>query len=74
MSLRISAAARADIRGAARWYEEQQRGLGAQFISEIDVAMRRIADGPLRYAKVYRTLRRVLVSRSPYTVFYLSEH
>jgi plasmid stabilization system protein ParE len=62
--------ARADALEAYRWYEEQRPGLGDEFRDQPDEALRRARDAPLAYAVVYRDLRRVLLHRFPYAVFY----
>jgi toxin ParE1/3/4 len=62
--------ARAEALEIFRWYETQRRGLGALFRTELNGAIRRIRDAPLAYAPEYRDIRRVLVNRFPYAVFY----
>lgn len=62
--------ARAEALETFRWYETQRRGLGAIFRSALNDAIKRIRDAPLTYPPLYRDLRRVLVERFPYAVFY----
>jgi toxin ParE1/3/4 len=62
--------ARRDALEAFRYYEERQTGLGARFRDHLDVAISRIQRSPERYPLVYRNLRRTLVDRFPYLVFY----
>ena len=38
----IRGRAKVDIRRAALWYERQREGLGAEFVAEVDAALRRI--------------------------------
>lgn len=64
------AEARAEALEAYRWYEEQRPGLGAIFRSALNDAIKRIRSTPLAYPPQYRELRRVLVERFPYAVFY----
>ena len=69
-SVIFAAEAEADALDAFAWYEDQRAGLGAQFRDALDVAVSRIADAPLAYAVQYRDLRRVLVRRFPYAIYY----
>jgi toxin ParE1/3/4 len=62
--------ARADVLEAFRWYEEQRGGLGLVYRAALDAAVERIARAPGSFAIQYRDLRRVLVERFPYAVFY----
>ncbi|WCQ87489.1 MULTISPECIES: type II toxin-antitoxin system RelE/ParE family toxin [Sorangium] len=64
------AEARAEALETFHWYEEQRSGLGAVFRRELDDAIKRIWNAPLAYPPLYRDLRRVLVERFPYAVFY----
>jgi toxin ParE1/3/4 len=62
--------ARADALEACRWCEEQHVGLGLVYRSALDGAVERISRTPESFAIQYRDLRRVLVERFPYAVFY----
>lgn len=70
--LSVSVDARIDILEAAQWYEHQQPGLGAEFVHEIDAIFDRIDKAPLQFPVVYRELRRALVRRFPYAVYFES--
>ncbi len=59
-----------DLLDAFRWYEQQRPGLGLVFRDEVDEAVGRIAREPLAYAVQYRDLRRALVHRFPYAIYY----
>lgn len=62
--------ARADALEAYRYYEERQAGLGTRFRDHLELALRRVQRSPERYPLVYRSLRRTLVDRFPYLIFY----
>lgn len=64
------AEARAEAIETFRWYEKQRRGLGTIFRGELNNAIQHIRDTPLAYPPQYRDLRRVLIERFPYAVFY----
>jgi plasmid stabilization system protein ParE len=69
-SLLVRVQAKRDLRQAARWYEKRLTGLGRQFVSEVDTVIERIEENPLLYQPVHRDVRRALVHRFPYGVFY----
>lgn len=64
------AEARAEALETFNWYEEQRPGLGAVFRDAMDRAIARVQKTPLAYPVQYRELRRVLVDRFPYAMFY----
>ena len=53
------------------WYEEQRSGLSLEFRSALDQTLSAIDNNPELYARVYRDLRRALLRRFPYGVFYM---
>jgi plasmid stabilization system protein ParE len=63
--------AQSDIVAAQDWYEAQASGLGARFREELGRAVQRIADNPLQFPEVYRDIRRALVNRFPYALFFV---
>jgi plasmid stabilization system protein ParE len=63
-------AAAADLEEAASWYEEQQPGLGGEFLDAANAAVTRAVDLPLGHALVYKDRRRVLLDRFPYSLVY----
>ena len=62
--------ASADIAEAFSWYEERRAGLGAEFEAELDRTLGYITGMPLAGRLVHRTLRRALMRRFPFTVYY----
>ena len=62
--------ASADIEEAFRWYEEQRPGLGAHFVTALEVLWDLLDRFPDAGPDVHRGLRRVLVPRFPYAVYY----
>ena len=61
----------AEFDEAAAWYEEHRGGLGAEFRSVVEDAVRRIQDNPQAGSRYGRTnFRFVLVRRFPFVVFY----
>jgi plasmid stabilization system protein ParE len=62
--------ARDDLNEAASWYEERRSELGGEFLDEVRVALERISIAPLSYPAVYRGLRRSLVRRFPFAIYF----
>jgi len=60
-----------DLLEAFEWYEAQQTGLGADFISAIDSVFARIASNPHLYPEVHHTVRRAVVRKFPYLVYFI---
>ncbi|OAB56210.1 recombinase [Phormidium willei BDU 130791] len=61
---------RNDLSDAYDWYEHQQAGLGDNFIDCVDDLLNRICMMPESYAIVYRDVRRAVIKRFPYAVYY----
>jgi hypothetical protein len=59
-----------DVAESYAWYEEQQSGLGEQFLRCVDACISSIRKTPKLHAIAYQTYRRALVSRFPYAIFY----
>ena len=61
----------ADIIAAAEWYDDQQPGLGDEFVTEVDVVIRSLAKAPLIHAVRFADVRCARLKRfKPYGVFY----
>jgi plasmid stabilization system protein ParE len=71
--VRIRPEAEQDMTEAASWYEQQQRGLGQDFLDEALAVFMRLAETPLGYGLVHRSGRRALLRRFPFAVFYSFE-
>jgi toxin ParE1/3/4 len=64
--------AETDIAAAYDWYEEQREGLGKEFLEEISIAIDAVQADPMRFPAIFRTLRRALVHRFPYGIFFVA--
>lgn len=71
--LAVSARAVREIGEAYEWYEEQVPGLGKELIEALEVQFELIAQSPQLYVESQRGVRRALLSRFPYGVFYASK-
>ena len=70
----IQPAAHSDVDEAAGWYETQRPGLGIEFILEFDAAVARVTESPEAYAIQHRGVRRILMRRFPYAVYFTFEN
>jgi len=75
LALVIRPEAEADMGAAFDWYEERVAGLGSDFLLNVDAAFHAILRSPQQYPVVHKNLRRALVRRFPYQIFFaLEEH
>lgn len=68
--LRFSSRALREIGEAQEWYEMQSPGLGEEFIAASELQTKRLVQAPLLYAEVIPGIRRALLPRFPYGLFY----
>ncbi len=73
MRLRYTGRAKAELETAFVWYEKQQQGLGHKFLDCVEEVIDSILQMPRLYALQYENLRRALVRRFPFSVFYTIE-
>lgn len=69
----FSPAASGHVADAARWYEQQRKGLGAEFLAELKLRVSHAAQHPLQYPCVHKDSRRIPLKRFPYFVYFRSE-
>jgi plasmid stabilization system protein ParE len=65
--------AQTDIREAARWYEDRETGLGLRFLRETRTSPQHINDSPLRFPIIEEDVRRALLHKFPYSIYFVSE-
>ncbi len=73
LRVRVTPEAQADLADGRDWYEAASPGLGADFLYEIEATLRSAAEWPNAAPVVGETMRRALVARFPYGVFYAVE-
>lgn len=66
--------AHADVDATFWWYEGRRSGLGFEFNACLDEALQKAARAPLLYTEIESDIRRVLVRRFPYAVFFVVEN
>jgi plasmid stabilization system protein ParE len=73
LRVRVTPEAQADLADARDWYETASAGLGADFLDEVEATLRSAAEWPNAAPVVEGPMRRALVTRFPYGVFYAVE-
>lgn len=62
-----------DIEAAFQWYEKEQTGLGLEFLHELRLAYNRIVEGPFKYPHLRSGVRRAILKRFPYIIYFSVE-
>jgi len=60
-----------DIAETFEWYEQQRKGLGDDFLLRVESAFDFLMQDPFSFAPIYKDIRRILLRRFPYGVFYI---
>jgi len=66
----VSTKAQREIRDATAWYEEQTRGLSAEFIRAVELNLGYVQRNPLLFTETLPGIRRIGLRRFPYSLFY----
>ncbi len=69
-SMIIRPEAERDIADAFRWYEDKRSGLGRDFLLCVEEGFDKIRRGPELWPVLYKNVRRFLIRRFPYGIFY----
>ncbi len=59
-----------DVEAAVDWYDQHASGVGDRFIESLDSVLDTIAEYPEMYPKTEGNIRRALLKRFPYVVYY----
>lgn len=70
VKIRFHPEAELEFGDAIRWYEHQRKGLGSEFLLCIDEAIEKIIRTPQLFPLVHKNIRRVVVRKFPFAVFY----
>ena len=60
-----------DIKTAYDWYESQRVGLGEDFLLTLEESYVKITRTPKLYQDIYKSVRRKLLRRFPYGIFFV---
>jgi plasmid stabilization system protein ParE len=66
----LQAGAESDIEAAYIWYENQQVGLGEQFLNELVVYYEKLMHNPTVFKWVNKMYRQAILSRFPFVIIY----
>ncbi|MDM8539484.1 type II toxin-antitoxin system RelE/ParE family toxin [Desulfococcaceae bacterium HSG9] len=69
----IKPEAEEDLSETFEWYEEKRKGLGYDFLLQIDAGLRLIENNPLAFRERYKGTRRHIIKRFPYIIVYRVE-
>lgn len=72
-SVIFTQAARAELIEAQDWYEGEAAGLGRRFRQAIEALLERMGDNPRQFPIVFKDVRRALLRRFPYSLFFDAE-
>lgn len=62
-----------EIIDTSQWYENNKEGLGNDFLLSVEAALFSIKRRPLTFQKVFSNIRRAVIKRFPYGVFFVFE-
>ncbi|HVT17804.1 MAG TPA: type II toxin-antitoxin system RelE/ParE family toxin [Thermoanaerobaculia bacterium] len=68
--LSVAREAEAEALEASEWYEKRSQGLGRAFLELVEQTLEELAERPRQFPLVYRDVRRALLKRFPYGVFF----
>lgn len=71
MIVRLTRLAEADVEGILSWYRERGHDLGDHFLGALERCLESIERSPLAFAKAHGDIRRALLRRFPYCIFYM---
>jgi plasmid stabilization system protein ParE len=71
LQLVIRPAAESDVAEAYEWYEERRQGLGDDLLLSVEATLAAICERPASFPIVHQDIRRALIRRFPFGVFYI---
>lgn len=69
-ALMVRIEAEQDMAEARAWYDDQQAGLGIEFLESVQETFQRIREMPEMYAAIHKRVRRCKIRRFRYIVYY----
>ncbi len=73
LSLILSSESEKEIENAYKWYENKRIGLGNEFMHCLDATLHSISRNPKLFQNVYKNIRRAIVRRFPFCIFFIEE-
>jgi plasmid stabilization system protein ParE len=65
--------ARAELIDAQDWYENEVPGLGRRFRAAVEAVIEHMSANPRQFPVVYKSIRRALLRRFPYSLMFIIE-
>lgn len=65
--------AQIEVQETFRHYQEISEGLGFEFMRSLDASLQFIGRNPFAYQKIHKEVRRALLRKFPYALFYIAE-
>ena len=62
-----------DVEAAFEWHEDEQPGIGLEFLAELRATYGRIADNPRKFQHLRSGIRHALLRRFPHAVYFAIE-
>jgi len=72
-NVKLIPSAELDVLDVFSWYESEQFGLGKRFLIEIENVIIYFRTNPLLYRKIYKNIRRSLLHKFPYGIYFIVE-
>lgn len=66
-------AAEAELAEAFHWYEARRTGLGFDLLRAVEARLAAVQENPVAFPVVHQRIRRALVRRFPYGIYYTVE-
>lgn len=66
----INPFAELDLHSSIEFYEFQKRGLGEDFLYDVETTLKRIESNPHQFYQVKRNVRKALLDKFPFGVFF----
>jgi plasmid stabilization system protein ParE len=72
-SLIVRPEAEMEVADAFNWYESRVSGLGSEFLLCVDTSFDAIHRNPQQFPRVHKAVRRAVIRRFPYEVFFVED-
>jgi len=70
VQVRFRLEAVSDVASAREWYDEQQPGLGADFVRSLEDTLDGVVEFPEAFPEIAAGHRRAILKRFPYVLYY----
>jgi len=71
VTIRLAAEAEADLTDAYAWYRDRGQSVASDFLTSLESVLETLEHHPESFPEVHNRVRRALMRRFPYAVFYV---